>query len=420
MRAPVRAALATALFTAVLFFLVGGAFYAGYLTARVGAPVPLVGSLPLPPGVAPSRARQASPEELRDRLGIVNEAWRIVNDEYYDPAKLDRERLSYAAIRGILEALGDSHTTFADPQRARQQEDDIRGGFDGIGISVEIKDGRLLIARVIDDSPALAAGLRVGDAITRIDDEELQAPTLDRIVGRIRGPRGSQVRLTIERPGLTGALQIAVTRGEIKTSAVKARLLPGNVAYLQLPSFSGSASRDMVEQLKQVLDSRPVGLVVDLRNNPGGLLQGAVDVASQFLDDGVVLYEQRREGEPMPFYARRGGVATQVPMVVLVNHGSASAAEIVAGALQDRGRAVLVGESTYGKDSVQNVHQLSDRSSLRVTAARWFTPLRQQIAGRGLTPDIVVQPSEDDRRAGRDPQLDVAADYLRTRLARAG
>src|SRR5262249_3424836 len=150
-------------------------------------------------------------------------------------------------------------------------------------------------------SPALAAGLRVGDAITRIDDEEVQAPALDRIIGRIRGPRGSQVRLTVERQG--GPLVIAVTRGEIKTSAIKARLLPGNVAYVQLPSFSGSASRDLADQLKPLLESRPVGLVVDLRNNPGGLLQGAVDVASQFLDDGVVLYEQRREGDPMPFYA---------------------------------------------------------------------------------------------------------------------
>jgi carboxyl-terminal processing protease len=419
MRTPARAAVGTALFTAVLLLLVGTAFYAGYVTARVGAPVPLVGSLPLPPGLAATRGRAASADELRARLGVIDEAWRIVNDEYYDPAKLDGPRLSYAAIRGILDALGDSHTTFADPQRARQQEDDIRGGFDGIGISVEVRDGRLLVTRVIEDSPALAAGLRVGDAITRIDDEEVRAPTLDAIVRRIRGPRGSQVRLAIDRQG-SGVIQVAVTRREIKTATVRSRTLPGNVAYVQLPSFSGSASRDMVDQLKQVLETQPVGLVVDLRNNPGGLLQGAVDVASQFLDDGVVLYEQRRDGDPMPFYARRGGVATQVPMVVLVNHGSASAAEIVAGALQDRGRAVLVGESTYGKDSVQNVHQLSDRSSLRVTAARWFTPLRQQIAGRGLTPDIVVLPSDDDRRAGRDPQLDRAADYLRTRLARAG
>jgi carboxyl-terminal processing protease len=418
MRTPVRAAVGTALFTAVLFLLVGVAFYAGYVTARVGAPVPLVGSLPLPPGVVAARTRAADLDEMRDRLGVVLETWRIVNDEYYDAAKLDGQRLSYAAIRGLLEALGDTHTTFADPQRARQQQDEIRGGFDGIGISVEIKDGRLLIARVLDESPALAAGLRVGDAITRIDDEDVRDPSLDAIVRRIRGPRGSQVRLTVDRPG--GApLLIAVTRGEIKTSAVRTRTLPGNVAYVQLTSFSSSAARDLADQLKQLLEDRPVGLVVDLRNNPGGLLQGAVEVASQFLDDGVVLYEQRREGEPMAFYARRGGLATRIPMVVLVNRGSASAAEIVAGALQDRGRAVLVGESTFGKDSVQNVHQLSDRSSLRVTAARWFTPLRQQIAGRGLTPDILVQSSDDDRRAGRDPQLERAADYLRTRLARA-
>src|SRR5206468_4597282 len=179
-------------------------------------------------GVVPGRARSANAEEMRARLGVVDEAWRIVNDEYYDAARLDGQRLSYAEIKGLLDALGDAHTTFADPQRARQQEDDIRGGFDGIGISVEVKDGRLLIARVLDESPALAAGLRVGDAITRIDDEDVQAPTLDGMVRRIRGPRGSPVRLTVERQGGSGPLQIAVTRGEIKTSPVRARVLPGN------------------------------------------------------------------------------------------------------------------------------------------------------------------------------------------------
>jgi carboxyl-terminal processing protease len=420
MRTPVRAAVATAVFTAALFVMMGTSFYAGYVTARVGAAVPLLGTLPMPPGVVLARSRATSLADLRERLGVVAEAWRIVNDEYYDAGALDGAKLSHAAIKGFVEALGDSHTTFADPQRTRQQQDDIRGGFDGIGISVEIRDGRLLIARVIDDSPAQVAGLRVGDAIVRIDGDDVRAPTLDAIVGKIRGPRGTRVSLAISRDAAVPPLQIEVVRGEIKTSRVLSKMLPGQVAYLQLPSFSGSSSRDLTEELKKVMENRPSGLVIDLRNNPGGLLNSAVDVASQFLDEGVVLYEQRREGEVTPFYARRGGIATEVPMAVLVNHGSASASEIVAGALQDRGRAVLVGEATYGKDSVQNVHELSDHSSLRVTAARWFTPLRQPIAGRGLRPDIVVAASEDDRRTGRDTQLDRAADYLRTRLARVG
>jgi carboxyl-terminal processing protease len=402
----------------MLACMVGASFYVGYVAGRVGAPLPVVGIPPLPPGLVVPRGG-TSLDDLRARLGVVLEAWRIVDDEYYDANAIDGHKMSLAAIKGILDTLGDSHTTIADPDRARQQQDEIRGAFDGIGISVELRDGRLIVARVIEDSPALAAGLRVGDAIVRIGGQELRNPMLDDVVARIRGPRGTQVRLTIARSG-EASRDVDVTRGEIKTAPIRARMLDGRVAYVRLPSFSSNSAKDLSEELAKVMEQRPTGLVVDLRGNPGGLLTSAVDVASQFLGDGIVLYEQRRDRDPMPFYVRRGGVATDVPMVVLVNHGSASAAEIVAGALQDRQRALLVGESTYGKDSVQNVHQLSDNSSLRVTFARWFTPLRQPIAGKGLTPDIVVAQSDDDRRAGRDPQLDRAVDYLRTRLARAG
>lgn len=419
MRTPVRAVLATAIFTTTMLTMIGIAFYAGYVSARVGAPLPIVGALPLPPGLPSARPR-ASTEDARDRLGILLEAWRIVDAEYYDPAALDNPRMSYGAIKGLLETLGDAHTTLADPQRARQQSDEIRGVFDGIGISIEVRDGRVLVARVIEDSPAQAAGLMVGDAIARVDDEAVREPVLDGVVGKIRGPRGTRVRLELVRgPPGTPPFAVDVTRGEIRTAPVRSRMLEGNVAYVRLPSFSGTANKDLAEELRRIVDARPVGLVVDLRNNPGGLLHSAVDVASQFLDAGIILYEQRRDREPTPFHVRGRGVATELPMVVLVNRGSASAAEIVAGALQDRQRALLVGERTFGKDSVQNVHQLSDRSSLRVTSAKWFTPLRQPIAGKGLTPDVVVSSSDEDRRAGRDPQLDRAADLLRTRLARA-
>jgi carboxyl-terminal processing protease len=212
-----------------------------------------------------------------------------------------------------------------------------------------------------------------------------------------------------------------VIRGEIRTAPIVARMLPGGVVYLRISAFTSTTGRDLREQIERFAAERPSGIVVDLRGNPGGVLQSAVDVASQFIEEGIVAYEQRRDGDATPFFAKRnsGGSAIDLPMAVLVNKGSASAAEIVAGALQDRQRAVLVGEATYGKDSIQNVHRLSDHSSIRVTTARWFTPARQPIAGRGLQPDLTVAASEADRRAGRDPQLDSAADYLRTRLARA-
>lgn len=384
-----------------------GAFGAGYATGRLD----LVRAAPA----------ATVPGALPGDPSVIGEAWRIVEREFYDRARVDPARMSLAAIEGMLEALEDPYTVVADPERTRRQSEEIRGAFDGIGISVEVRDGKLVVARVVDGSPAVAAGLRVGDAIARIDDEDVVDPELGAVVAKLRGPRGSRVALTVGREGVASPLRVEVVRGEVRTAPIVARMLPNGVAYLGISAFTTTTGRDLREQLEKLGSEKPVGIVVDLRNNPGGVLQSAVDVASQFLADGVVAYEQRRDGVPKAFYVRRseGSAAIDVPLAVLVNKGSASAAEIVAGALQDRKRAVLVGEPTHGKDSVQKVHRLSDQSSIRITTARWFTPQRQPLAGRGLQPDLAVTMSEADRRAGRDPQLDSAADYLRTRLARA-
>jgi carboxyl-terminal processing protease len=402
-----RRAIGPLVIALALLLFGAGTFAAGYATARLDLP-----GAPAASGSSPPRA---------SGLGVVGEAWRIVEGEFYDRRRVDPARMSLGAIKGMLEALEDPYTLVADQERTRRQGEEIRGAFDGIGISVEVRDGRLLVSRVVDGSPAATAGLRVGDAIARIDEDDVVNPELAAIVERLRGPRGTRVALTVRREGTASPLRLDVVRGEIRTAPIVVRTLPNGVVYLRISSFNTTTGRELREQIDRLGPEKPSGVVVDLRNNPGGVLQSAVDVVSQFLEDGVVAYEQRRDGEPTPFYVRRagGGSAIDLPMAVLVNRGSASAAEIVAGALQDRQRAVLVGEATYGKDSVQNVHRLSDQSSIRVTTARWFTPLRQAIAGRGLQPDLAVAMSEADRRAGRDPQLESAADYLRTRLARA-
>lgn len=410
-----RAIVSALVLTTSLTLLAGLSFCAGYVSARLDVPMPGLGIVTswLPPSVVTSRGDGA-------RLGVLLEAWRIVSEEYYDQRSIDVQKMTYGAIRGMLATLEDPHTTIADPERARQQSDDIRGSFGGIGIALEIRSGRAIVSRVVPDAPAAAAGVREGDALLRIDEVELRDPAVEDLVAKIRGPRGTTVVLTLARAGEAEPRRVIVTRGEIRTAPIRTRVLPGGIVYLQLTSFSGAVSGDLAANLARVLDQHPTGVVVDLRNNPGGLVQSAVDVASQFLRDGVVVWEQRRDREMTALSVKRENPVVDLPLVVLVNRGSASAAEIVAGALQDRGRAVLIGEPTYGKDSVQNVHQLSDRSSLRVTFARWYTPARQPIAGRGLTPDLLVPLSEDDRRAGRDPQLDRAVDYLQTRLARAG
>jgi carboxyl-terminal processing protease len=392
-----------------LGFVAGASFYAGYASARLNLPV----GLPVPGGDRdPTAARTGA-------LAVVAEAWRIVDAEFYDHARVDPAKLTYGAIKGMLETLEDPYTVVADQQRTRQQSEQIRGSFDGVGISIEVRDGRLMVTRVIGDSPAMAAGVRPGDQIVRIDDREMRDPQLAQVVDQLRGPRGSSVTLTVQRPGQPGLLRFDVTRGEIRTAPIEARMLPGDVAYVRLTTFSTTSGQDLRRELDKLLPQHPSGIVIDLRNNPGGVLQSAVDVASDFIDDGVVVYEERANAPPTARYVQRTGPVVDLPLAVLVNHGSASASEIVAGALQDRRRAVLVGEPTYGKDSIQNVHRLSDDESIRVTAAKWATPLHQSIGGRGLQPDIAVAMSDDDRRQGRDPQLERAVDYLRTRLARA-
>ena len=389
--------------TCALALFGAASFYAGYRVASSDAPLPL-----------PSSSQASGP-------GVVGEAWRIVESEFYDPKRIDPAKMSLGAIKGMLEALDDPYTLVSDQQRTRQQGDEIRGAFDGIGVSLEVRDGRLAITRVLDGSPALTAGLRVGDQLTAVDDQPIDNPDLAAVVERLRGPRDTRVALTVRRDGAGQPLRVEVVRGEIRTAPIVARMLPDGVAYLRISQFTGTTGKDLREQIDKLADQHPTGIVVDLRNNPGGVLQSAVDVASQFLPDGVVAFEQKRDGDPTPFYVARasGAAPVDLPLVVLVNKGSASASEIVAGALQDRQRAVLVGEPTYGKDLVQNVHRLSDESSIRVTTAKWWTPLHQVIAGRGLQPDLAVAMNDGDRRAGRDPQLERAADYLRTRLARA-
>ena len=269
-----------------------------------------------------------------------------------------------------------------------------------------------MVVAPLEGSPAQRAGLRPGDVILRVDGEETATWSLTDAVTRLRGPAGTTVQLTIQR-GDQPPFAVTLVRARLRIAAVRTQLLPGRVAYVRLSSFHRQVPNDLRAALRTLLAQRPRGLVLDLRDNPGGLLTSAMEVTGFFLRDGVVLYEQRRQGEPLPLTVRRAVVPVDLPMVVLVNRGTASAAEIVAGALQDHRRALLVGERTFGKGSVQSVHRLSDQSSLRVTFARWLTPGRRDIGRSGLLPDVVVPLTASDLAGGRDPQLEWALTYLR-------
>jgi carboxyl-terminal processing protease len=406
--------------TVVAFLAFGMAFVSGYLFGRAepatGGPLAFLDNLQ--PATARATEDGVLSSDEQQRFKVFWEAWQVVEGEFYDHSQIDHQKLMYGAIKGMVDAVGDPYTVYQTPSQRDVSDTDLRGSFDGIGIQVDMKDNKLTVVAPIEGSPAEAAGFRPGDVILEVDGKSLSGKTLNDTVGLIRGERGTPVTLTVLRPGTTDPFPITVVRAEIKLKSVRSRMLDDNVGYLRISSFSASTGSEMSSVVKSLMDQQARGIVVDLRNNPGGYLSAAVESTAQFVDPGsVVLYQQNGDGQRKTYRTEGGGVATQVPVAVLVNKGSASASEIMAGALRDDGRAILVGETTFGKGTVQNVHELSDKSGLRVTTAQWLTPSEKRIQGVGLVPDQVVELaptasiSPDATRAD-DPQLDAAVRYI--------
>lgn len=355
--------------------------------------------------------RQIAPDpEVQSQFKIFWEAWNLVESDYVDESIIDQQEMTYGAIEGMLSSLDDANTRFSDPVHAVHVEEHIRGSFEGIGVRVELRNGLVTVVAPLEGSPGEKAGLRGGDVITHVNGEDITQHTLNEAVVLIRGPRGTVVTLTIERQGRP-PFDVDIERDEIKIQSVRGEMV-GDIAYLKLNNFNATAPDQFNSKMQELLDEEPVGLILDLRNNPGGLLSSAIHITSQFLSSGVVAREERRNADPQVFAVQSGGIATEIPMVVLVNGGSASASEIVAGALQDTGRAILIGEKTFGKGTVQAINRLSDGSILHLTIARWSTPDDRLIEKTGLEPDIVIELSEDDRESDRDPQLERAKQHL--------
>ena len=360
----------------------------------------------------PATSSGASSDE-EAAFQVFWEAWKLLKDEYYGDLP-EPHKMARAAMRGVLETLDDKNTALIEPEISKILNEDSSGSFEGIGAVIQVnKDNVIEIARLYPGQPAEKAGVKEGDAVIAVDGRSIVGYSAYEAVALIRGPAGTTVKLTIMRKGEATPLEISVTRAKIAIPLVQSKMLDGNVAYVSLSNFtSPNASSQLESAIQDLLAQKPKGLIFDLRDNPGGYLQQSIQVADIFLDGGVIASEKDRNGNGQTFRATSQGVAQDIPLVVLVNGGSASASEIVAGALQDRGRAKLIGETTFGKGSVQLPHQLSDGSELRVTIAHWFTPNDRQIDGKGLTPDIVVPMTQDNAQAGRDPQLDRAVQYL--------
>lgn len=379
-----------------------------------GFSLPGIPGLPNTPVVqaTPQSAGEATPNELQQLFTPFWETWTLVHEQYVDQP-VDDVALMRGAIRGMLEALGDDHTSFMDPQEFEDANAGLAGNYEGIGAYVDTTGDYLTVISPIKGSPAEAAGLRAGDKIIAIDGEDMTGINPELARRKVLGPAGSQVILTIVREGEDEPLDVPITRAQITIASVEYEM-KGDIAYIQLNTFGDTTSQELRDALKELMAQNPKGLILDLRNNGGGYLRTSVEVLSQFIKKGeVALYEQYGDGNRDTFETLGGGLAIDIPMVVLINEGSASASEIVAGALQDYERATLVGVKSYGKGSVQNWIPLnSNEGAVRITIAKWLTPKERTIHKVGLEPDIAVELTTEDREAERDPQLDKALELL--------
>lgn len=348
-------------------------------------------------------------------LSLFNEAWNVIEQDFDGELPNEKDVL-YAIIAGSLETLGDDYTRFTNPEIAARTREDMAGSIEGIGAFVrENEEGFLEIVRPISGQPAEAAGIKAGDLILAVDGEDIIGLSLDEALLLVRGPRDTEVVLTIFRPKDAEELEIAVTRARFEIPIIESKIVADDIGYIHLAEFKANAFERTQEALNELVAQGATSIIFDLRDNPGGFLDQSVNIADLFLPEGVVLFERNNQGLDREFTAETGDEGEQIPLVVLVNPGSASASEIVAGAIRDNGRGILIGETTFGKGSVQQLHELSDGSELRVTIARWFTPANVSISEEGITPDIEV-PSPDTFTLGGegDTQLERAIEYLQT------
>jgi carboxyl-terminal processing protease len=401
----------------ILFVLIGAALLLGGFSGGfvVGHMFPLNGSLPatLPgiPTVSPE-AQSSTPQDLQTLFKPFWDAWQIIHTDYVDQP-VDNTKLLEGAITGMVQSLGDPHSEYMDPQVYKDATNELSGSFEGIGAYVDTSGTVLTITKPIPGSPAEKAGLMAGDQIIAVDGVDMSGVNPEQVRSKVIGPAGTTVHLTVHRPGQSAPLQFDIVRAQINVPSVSGKMLSNGMAYVQISDFGETTTDELKTTLTTLLSQNPKGLILDLRDNPGGYLNTAVEVVSQFVDHGPVVYEQSADGSKKEYDAMSGGLATKIPMVVLINSNSASASEITAGALQDDGRAKLVGVVSYGKGSVQiRVPLSNNEGAVAITIAHWLTPKGTLIDKKGLTPDVYVPMTAADINAGRDPQLDAASQTL--------
>lgn len=352
------------------------------------------------------------PEKEVD-LTLLWMTWDLLLKNYIEPTELTGQKLFFGAIHGLVEAVGDPYTTFFTPAEDKQFRSSLNGSLEGIGAELTVRKGYVVVVAPLRGSPAEQAGLKPDDVITHVDEKDIEGLPLSQVVGLIRGEKGTRVTLTIQR--VTQTKEITITRDKITVPSIRSELREEGdqtIGVASLIRFGDETLDELIKALKEFQEKDIDGLVIDLRYNGGGYLEGAISVTSLFLDKGEVVSVERREGEPIRHYVSGRPLLPNIPLVILINKGSASASEIVAGALQDHDRALIVGEKSFGKGTVQEVFDLPGESSIRVTVAHWLTPNGRNLGKEGVEPDIKVELTEEDFEEDRDPQLDEAIRQL--------
>lgn len=388
----------------------------------------LTGGVMLDRYVSVASAASVSPDS-RPNTDLLLQAWHLIDSHYVDREAVDQKRLTYGAISGMVESLGDTgHSTFLTPEMLEQHQSYTAGSFEGIGAQVEKRGDYVVIVAPMDDSPALKAGLKPGDAILKVDDEDMTGKSVQEVIEKILGPAGTQVKLTIIDPKDGSQSEVPLTRAKIIVNNVSWAQVPGTtIAVVRITGFSDKVGDGLKKALTEIKAHNLTGVVLDLRNNPGGLLSEAITTASQFLSKGDVLLEKDAKGSIEHVQIESGGIATDLPMMVLINYGSASASEIVSGALQDAGRAKLIGETTFGTGTVLNTFNLPDGSAMLLATSEWLTPNGRVIWHQGIQPDekislptgvapltpaVLKTQTDSDFKASKDLQLQRAVELL--------
>ncbi|MFC1663760.1 S41 family peptidase [Patescibacteria group bacterium] len=353
------------------------------------------------------------PEEVN--FSLFWETWDLLQKRFVSPEKIDTQEMIYGAISGMVKSLEDPYTIFLNPEDTKRFIEDVKGTFEGVGMEIGTREGQLQVIAPLEGTPAQKAGLRPGDKIIKVDDIFTADITIDEAVNLIRGPKGTEVTLTIFREDWEKTQEIKIERATIEVPSLKWEIMEDNIAYLKLYQFSEKAGFDFKITAVEILNSPAEKIILDLRNNPGGYLEIARDIAGWFIERGqIVVIEDFGQKEEQKIYEAKGNAKfLSYPIVILINQGSASGSEILAGALRDNRDIKIIGETSFGKGSVQELEELKQGSSLKITVAKWLTPNGELIADVGLEPDIVVEMTEEDYKEDRDPQLEMAIEIIK-------